>query len=325
LIEKTGRYLIFEWLLPSRKHLDLSAGVLRLYQMAGLQGSVRRSAIIKALWPELYNMNQLLPQVPSRAERRPPRSEFRAVSQYRGRIALFIGCVMQAFYPQMNRSAAELLAATGCEVMVPLEQCCCGAVHLHSGEERKTMALARKNIESFENTGASMLVVDSAGCGALLKEYGLLLKDDPRYASRAEDFAGKVVDIAEYLDRSTLNGNLGRLNMNVVYDEPCHLIHVQGISEEPKALLKSIPGLTLMPLEEADKCYSGAGIYNITQWEFSMRLLDRKMNLIKKARPDAIVTANPGCLIQLGYGARRWKLEIPVLHTVELLRMAYNV
>jgi glycolate oxidase iron-sulfur subunit len=317
-------FLAFDGLLSDQGKIDGLADILHLYQVSGLQKLLRRSGMVEAFWPALRHMAELLPTVPSRSQRKPLPEKITASGPSEDRAAFFTGCVMHALYPHVNRDTVALLTATGCDVLVPGDLCCCGALHFHAGHERGAMALARRNIDAFERSGADKLIVNSAGCGAMLKEYPILLKNDPLYARRAQAFSRRVMDISEYLINSRLNGKSRRLEMTVVYDEPCHLLHAQGVSSEPKKLIASIPGVTMLPLKEADKCCGAAGTYNITHREFSIKLLDIKMGFIKKARPDAIVTGNPGCLMQLGYGVRRWKLDIPVIHTAQLLSRAFT-
>lgn len=319
---KLVRIALFQWLLPHQKNVNLLADLLHFYQASGLQHLTRRSGLRRLLPPRLRNMEELLPPVPSRKERRPLPEKLPASSPTRDKVAFFTGCVMGALYPHINRDTAELLMAAGCDVVVPEDQCCCGALHLHSGEEAVALTLAKRNIDAFERAEANKVIVNSAGCGALLKGYQSLLKDDPIYAPRAMAFSQSVMDISEYLTVSGTNGRLNRLDMTVVYHEPCHLLHAQGVSSQPKKILISIPGVNIIPLPEADRCCGGAGVYNITHMDLSMSILGRKMSFIVAARPDAIITGNPGCLIQLAYGARRLKLNIPILHTVQLLRMA---
>ncbi len=322
LSEKLIKALAFNYLLPHQKNLNRLADMLRLYQVSGAQKLARRTGLLKFTLPGLHHAERLLPAIPSREERGPLPEKLHALTPARDKVAFFTGCVMQVFYPHVNRDTAEILRFAGCDVVVPGEQCCCGALHLHRGQEYGAKTLARRNIDAFERAAAARVVVNSAGCGALLKEYHILLKDDPAYAQRARAFSESVMDVSEYLDVSNMNGNLQRLDMAVVYDEPCHLLHAQGISSEPRRLIASIPGVNILPLPEADRCCGGAGIYNMTHRDISLHLLDHKMDFIKALHPDAIVTANPGCMIQLGYGVRRWKLKIPVWHTLQFLRKA---
>jgi glycolate oxidase iron-sulfur subunit len=184
--------------------------------------------------------------------------------------------------------------------------------------------MAQHNLRIFEENGLEAVVVNSAGCGAMLKEYGQLLQNDGVYAERAAAFSRKVKDISEFLAGLTLNPQLAQLPLRVAYDDPCHLLHGQGISHEPRQLLQQIPGLELIPFKEADWCCGSAGTYNLTQPEMSMRLLDRKMQHLAAVDPDVIASGNPGCLLQLGWGVKRAGLRAEVVHPIELLDRAYQ-
>jgi glycolate oxidase iron-sulfur subunit len=184
--------------------------------------------------------------------------------------------------------------------------------------------MAQHNIEVFETYNLDAVIVNSAGCGAMLKEYGQLLAHDGLYAKRAAAFSGKVKDISEFLAGLTLNRQMAQLPLRVAYDDPCHLLHGQGISHEPRQLLQQIPGIVLVPFKEADWCCGSAGTYNLTQPEMSRRLLERKMQHIAAVDPDVIATGNPGCLLQLGWGAKRAGLRTEVVHPIDLLDRAYQ-
>ncbi len=196
-----------------------------------------------------------------------------------------------------------MLAKNGCQVVIPPQLGCCGALHAHHGNLATARLLAQQNIREFEGYELDAVIVNSAGCGAMLKEYGQLLADDEVYAQRASAFSGKVQDISEFLAGLTLNQQLAQLPLRVAYDDPCHLLHGQGISHEPRQLLQQIPGVALVPFKEADWCCGSAGTYNLMQPEMSRRLLDRKLQHIAAVDPDVIATGNPGCLLQLAWGS----------------------
>jgi glycolate oxidase iron-sulfur subunit len=201
---------------------------------------------------------------------------------------------------------------------------CCGALHAHHGDLTTARRLAQHNIGVFEHYNLEVVVVNSAGCGSMLKEYSQLLEHDAFYAERALAFSRKVKDISEFFAGLTLNPKVARLPLRVAYDDPCHLLHGQGISQAPRQLLQQIPGVVLVPFKEADWCCGSAGTYNMTQPDMSQRLLDRKMQHIAAVDPDVLVTGNPGCLLQLGWGVRRAGLRAEVLHPIELLDRAYQ-
>jgi glycolate oxidase iron-sulfur subunit len=247
----------------------------------------------------------------------PPRGE----KKYR--VGFFSGCVMQLFFTPANLATVRVLTANGCEVITPWNQKCCAALHAHSGERELAKKLARENIDAFAQADVDTVISNSAGCGAMLKEYHLLLADDPDYHDKAEVFSHRVKDISEFLVSIPLNRSLGEIRATVAYDDPCHLVHGQGIYKEPRHLLQMIPGIELKEFPEADWCCGSAGIYNLTQPELSMKFLERKMKHSASVDPDIIATGNPGCLLQLQYGVRRFGLRAKVLHPIELLDQAY--
>ncbi|HUO63072.1 MAG TPA: heterodisulfide reductase-related iron-sulfur binding cluster, partial [Terriglobales bacterium] len=201
---------------------------------------------------------------------------------------------------------------------------CCGALHAHAGEHDLAIALARRTIEVFEAAQVERVIVNTSGCGAHMKAYGLLLASDPAWRERAERFASKVRDLSEFLAAEPLRGPLGLVNRTVTYHDPCHIVHGQKISKQPRTLLGQIPGLRLVPLKEADWCCGSAGTYNLTQPEMAHRLQERKVGHIRETGAEAVVTANPGCIIQIVQGLEAAGAPIKVLHLAELLDESYR-
>jgi glycolate oxidase iron-sulfur subunit len=240
------------------------------------------------------------------------------------RAALFSGCVQASVFGPTNAATARVLARNGVEVVVIEDQTCCGALHTHAGERERGRALARKNIAAFERVDADAIIVNAAGCGANMKEYGWLLKDDPVWAKRAESFAARVRDATEFLGDLGLRERPGPLRLRATYDDPCHLLHGQRISAQPRALLAAIPGLVQLPLVEADMCCGSAGTYNVTQPALSKQLLERKVGNLLATNADMVVTANPGCQMQIEAGLRAAGSRMPVVHLMDLLDRAYR-
>ncbi|ETX04561.1 MAG: hypothetical protein ETSY2_28095, partial [Candidatus Entotheonella gemina] len=243
--------------------------------------------------------------------------------EVRDTVAMLTGCVMPELLPQVNRATVQVLAANGYGVMAPPAQRCCGALQAHAGELEKARQLAKHNIEVFESTGASRVVVNSAGCGAMMKGYGHLLADDANFANRAQAFSQRVYDISEILAMAPLRGTLRPLPMRVAYDDPCHLLHGQQVREQPRILLRQVPGLELLDVPEGDWCCGSAGIYNLVHADMAQALLDRKMEHMASIQPQLIVTGNPGCLLQLRQGVKRHQLDVEVMHPIEVLAQAY--
>ncbi len=272
----------------------------------------------------LGRLAELLDLVPDRApssQALPPR--YAAAGAKRGTVALFTGCVMRAAFAGTNAATARVLARNGIEVLVPETQTCCGALHAHAGERGDARALAKRNIEALEGLAVDAFIVNAAGCGANLKEYGWLLKDDGAWAARGEAFAHRVKDASEYLAAVGLAAAPSELRATVAYDDPCHLIHGQKIAAQPRTLLAAIPGLTLVPLAEADWCCGSAGTYNVTQPDLARRLGHRKAMHITTSGAELVVTSNPGCQMQIEAALRREGSRIPVVHLMDLLDRAY--
>ena len=317
------RWLAFEQLLPFPARLRLLARGLRVYQRSGLQRIVRSTGLLRLLTADLARAEAQLPRLGERFFA--PRVEvFPAIGERKYRVGLFTGCVMPYLYPQVHAATLRVLRRNGCEVVVPSAQACCGAINLHSGERRAARELARRNVEAFESAGLDAVVVNAAGCGAALKEYGELLTDDSVDRERVERFGRTVKDVNEFLAGIDLVPPTRRLERRVTLQDSCHLAHAQRIKSAPRELLARIPGLELAELAHPDLCCGSAGIYNLTQPEMSGDILDRKMAEVGATGADTVVTANPGCLLQLEQGVRRAGLACETRHVVELLDEAYG-
>jgi glycolate oxidase iron-sulfur subunit len=239
------------------------------------------------------------------------------------RIALLKGCVMEGLFRETNRATERVLVRNGCELLDAQAQACCGALHAHAGQIDAARQLARRNIDAFLSTGADRIVVNAAGCGAAMKEYHMLLADDPAFADRAREFSLKVRDISEYLIETGLRQPTGQVERRVAYDAPCHLIHAQQITQAPIDLLRAVPGVTLVPLKGFETCCGGAGIYNLQHPDLSTGILNDKIASIRETGADTVASANPGCIMQIGAGILLNGLEVDVAHPIELLDAAY--
>jgi glycolate oxidase iron-sulfur subunit len=239
-------------------------------------------------------------------------------------VALLTGCIMPLAYGRVHRATARVLARNGCEVVAPAEQACCGALHSHNGDPATARDLARRNIDAFLAEGFDAVVVNSAACGAAMKEYGALLGDDPAYREKAARLASLVRDVCEFLAETDFEPPAAALDVAITYQDPCHLAHAQGITRAPRQVLASIPGVRLAEMEHADRCCGSAGVYGMTQPEMSRRLLKSKMRSVARAGARVIATANPGCMMQLEAGLRSWRMDGRVVHVVELLDEAYR-
>jgi glycolate oxidase iron-sulfur subunit len=289
---------------------------LRLYQKAGFQTLVRRMGIPKMLPTRWRAMEALLPQVPAQ-ETLP--ELIPAQGERRHRVGLLLGCVQRVFFPQVNAATARVLAAEGCEVVAPAAQPCCGALLVHAGEEAQAVRFARQMIDTFEQAQVDSVIINAAGCGSNVKEYGHLLRDDPEYAARAKAFAAKCCDVSEFLAKLEPRAPRHPMRLRVAYHDACHLQHAQGIRTQPRALLRRIPQLELLEIPESAICCGSAGIYNLVQPEAAAELGDRKAGHVAALDADMVVSANPGCLLQLQSALGRAGLKIPVRHIIELL------
>jgi glycolate oxidase iron-sulfur subunit len=310
------RTIAFRWLLPRPAVL---AAFAQLSVMAKRLGA---GAVLRTIG--LGRLASLLTLVPSRASSRALPKLFAAQGDRRGRVALFTGCVMRAAFADTNAATARVLARNGIEVVVPEVQTCCGALHAHAGAREDSRSLARRNIAALEALDVDAFIVNAAGCGAHLKEYGWLLKDDPAWSQRARAFAARVRDAGEALVEFGLVARPGPLRVRAAYDDPCHLLHGQKIKDQPRELLAAIPGLELVPLVEADMCCGSAGTYNVTQPALSRALLDRKMANVLASGAQILVTANPGCQMQLEAGVHATGARVTVMHLMDVLDRAYQ-
>jgi glycolate oxidase iron-sulfur subunit len=313
--DRALRKLIFS-LFPYPRRLRLVRGPLRAWQRTGLDRVVRRTGLLQRVSPQLAVMESLAPRL-GRPEPLPERIP--ASGPRRAVVGMLTGCVQGAFFPGVNSATARVLQAEGCDVVVPAQQSCCGALSAHNGREDEAQAFARRIIDTFEAAGVERVVVNAAGCGSTMKEYADLLADDPRYADRARVFAEKVRDIAEVLVELGPVAPRHPLEMTIAYHDACHLAHAQGIRTQPRSLLREIPGLELREINEPELCCGSAGVYNIMNPEPARELGDRKAANIVATGAEVLVTANPGCLMQVTSAIERSGHPMGMAHTVEVL------
>ncbi|MEK7270279.1 MAG: (Fe-S)-binding protein [Planctomycetota bacterium] len=314
-IARVFRAFFLRFLFPRPWLLNLLGKALAIYERTGLRDALRRAGFMRLLPRRLREMEALTPDVMMG----PVEPLAPSPLPRRGRAAMFTGCVMEAVFPRVNRMTEALVASAGYEVAAPRAQACCGALHLHVGGLEGARSLARRNIAAFEAAAPDVIVINAAGCGAVLKDYGRLLAFDPAWAARAAAFAAKVKDVSELLDEALPSGEFGALPVRALYQDACHLAHGQGVRKPPRRLLARIRGLSLVEIEESDWCCGSAGVYNILQPETALAPLDIKMDAVARANPQVIVTANPGCFIQYKLGVKRKGLPCDVRFLVEVL------
>jgi glycolate oxidase iron-sulfur subunit len=239
------------------------------------------------------------------------------------RVAILEGCVQEGLFARVNRATARVLEANGCTIVHVPVQHCCGALHAHGGGLESAKLLARANLAAFDRSGADVIIANAAGCGAMLKDYGELLRHDPAWANRAAVFSSRVRDIFQFFaERGVRTG--APVQVRVTYDAPCHLHHAQRVMRAPLDVLSAIPGLQHIPLRDAEECCGGAGIYGMLHPELGGRILDDKVAAIKESGADMVVTANPGCAMQIGAGLLLAGMGTPVMHPIELLDESYR-
>ena len=302
-------------LFPYPRRLHAVRGLLRAYQSSGLSRRLRGSRLLRR-FPAMAALESLVPPL-ERYEPVPERVPARGTK--RGTVGMLLGCVQREFFPEVNAATARVLSAEGFDVVAPAGQGCCGALSVHNGRDEEARSFARKLIDTFEEAGAGWVVVNSAGCGSAIKEYGDLLAEDRVYAQRAKDFSVRVRDVSEFLVEYPCVAERHPLPVTVAYHDACHLAHAQGIRVQPRALLRDIPELTLREIPESELCCGSAGVYNILQPEAGRELGDRKARNILSMGASLLVSSNPGCLMQVAAAVERVGGEIRLAHTIELL------
>jgi glycolate oxidase iron-sulfur subunit len=320
------RWFTVKWLFMEQRRLEWLGRALRLYQQLGLQALARRSGLLQLLPKRLRELEAMTPEVCPAFSADLIAPVTPAVGERRHRVALLTGCAQDLFFSDVNRDTVAVLAHNGCEVITPPEQGCCGSLHAHNGEWALAQELARRNLDQFPPEQFDAIITNAGGCGSHLKHYADLLAADPAYASRAQLWDAKVKDIHEWLATIQFRRPKSEIrNLTAVtYHESCHLSHGQKIVNQPRDILRAIPGVRLVELPEANWCCGSAGIYNLTQPEMAGQLLDRKIAHLKATGAAIVATANPGCLLQLLNGARQHGLRLRVVHPITLLAEAYR-
>jgi glycolate oxidase iron-sulfur subunit len=314
-----ARDLLLRGVIARPRVLDAVARVASLYQRLGIRRLVHATRLIRLLPARLRRLEAMYPPFGRpryRAPLAPPAPTHR--------VALLLGCLMRVAYGDVHTAAARVLTRLGAEVVDVVEQACCGALHAHAGDREAARDLARRGVAAFERAGVDAIVVDAAGCGAHMKHWGELLAGDPAWSARATAVARKVRDVSEHLATLDLPERLGRLRLRATYQDACHLAHAQGIRAQPRALLRRIEGLELLEMPQSDVCCGSGGTYNVTQPEYADELQASKVSAILSTRADAVISANPGCMLQIATGLTARGREMPVLHVVEVLDRAMS-
>ncbi len=318
--DRLFRELLFS-LFPYPARLKLSVAFQRLYEGSGLRWLLHKLGVLRWLPARLQQLERLMPDVKGLSGRALP-SLTAAVGPRRARVALLPGCVQKVYFPNVNEATLRVLAAEGCEVLVPQGLGCCGALSVHAGREHEAQGFARAAIAQLEREQVDFIVVNAAGCGSSMKEWGRLLAHDPQWSGRAQALAAKVRDVNELL--ATLGPVAARhpLPMTVAYHDACHLAHAQRVRAQPRALLRAIPGLTLLEIPEGDQCCGSAGIYNLLEPERSRTIGLRKVENLLSVAPKVLASANPGCTLQLQMLLAERGVTLKAMHPIELLDLS---
>jgi glycolate oxidase iron-sulfur subunit len=311
------RGMIFA-LFPYPRRLKVAVFFQLLYQRSGLRWLTHRLGLVRLLTRRLRNLEALMPPVALRqlTDRLPAHQP--AAGKPRARVALLPGCVQRVYFPEVNQATLRVLAAEGCDVVVPPDLGCCGALSLHAGRDDEARRLARAAITALERTGADTIVVNAAGCGSSMKEWTHLFQDDPAWRERAATLAAKVKDVAELLAALGPVAPRHPVPLKVAYHDACHLAHAQRIRAQPRALLSGIPGLTLVELDN-DTCCGSAGVHNLLEPESAREIGQRKVDSVVAAGPELLVSANPGCTLQIQMLLRERGQDVRTAHTIEVL------
>lgn len=326
LLRRLIERVVFQWLFMSIGRVQLFARSLWLYQRSGLQWLARKLGVLRLF--RMEGVEQLLPHIDDHFVKPdgsvyPPSTS--AAGKPARRVALLTGCVQSVAFADVHAATIHALRINGCEVVLPIGQECCGALHQHGGELVRAQELARRNIDALEAADADVIVVNAAGCSHHVKEYGHLLRDDPLYAERASALAAKARDITELLAELGPKPPQSPLPWRVTYQEPCHLAHGQKITSQPRKVLAAIPGLDFVEMAESSMCCGSAGTYNILQPDMAQQLLARKLDNSAATHAEVIASANTGCMIQMRAGLAQRGMDARVLHIVEILDTAYRL
>jgi len=312
-----GRLLVTPGLLKLAGYLTL------LYQQSGLQWLARNSGILKRMG-RLGEIERLMPPAEYPFFFQRIGKMYPAKGERRYRVAFLAGCIANVSFARLNEATVRVLTRNGCEVVVPADQGCCGALHVHAGLRDQGREQAKINIEAVEGSDFDAIITNAAGCGSTLKEYAELFEHDSEWHGRAAAFSAKVRDINEFLAAIELNDNLGEMPYTVTYQDSCHLLHGQKVRAQPRKILEAIPGLKFRELPLSEICCGSAGVYNVEHTDMAMELLENKMRMVEATGAEIILTANPGCMLQLRTGAQMFSRGQKVAHVVELLDAAYR-
>jgi glycolate oxidase iron-sulfur subunit len=315
-------HLFLHHLFPYPSRLRFLGMLLRFYQKSGLRWFARKTRLLRLLPKHFIQLEEVLPEVEKPVLNRLPHV-IPAHGERKMRVGLLTGCVMDILFSSVNEATIRVLTKNGYEVVLPPGQTCCGALHVHAGDREQGKSLARKNMAVFLDAGVDKILINSAGCGAALKEYPELFRSHPQDHAQAKHFASKVEDISEFLYNQGFMKPQNSLKKRVTYHDACHLAHGQGIRHQPRSLLMEIDGLEWVEMPMSDACCGSAGIYNLTHPVMAEKILEKKMEHVP-SEVDWVVMGNPGCMLQMAAGLKKHGHPSRVVHTVQVLDWAYQ-
>jgi glycolate oxidase iron-sulfur subunit len=338
IVTRFTKKVMMEWTFMKQNRLKVLARLMRLYEKTGMKWFLVKTGLLKVFSKKLDAIQPLSPSISEKFSSDQLPEVILPVGKPRFKVGFLTGCIMDVAFAEVNMDTVRLLLHHGCAVIVPRGQACCGSLQAHNGGLEAAREMARHNIQLFDRDDLDFIVLNSAGCGAFMKEYGHIFSDDPEWGPRAKRVTDKTKDVTEFLsetgfwparhlEESEMRNHLpiaqsagkGLTGRRVSYHDACHLVHTQKISIQPRELVKSVPGIDYVELPEASWCCGSAGIYNIVRYDDSMKMLDRKVQNIQSIKPDLIVTGNPGCMLQIQHGLREKGLNIELMHTATFL------
>ncbi|TPE68782.1 (Fe-S)-binding protein [Halalkalibacterium halodurans] len=321
--KKVVSHLFLRGLFPYPHRLHALGSLVKVYQKVGIRKAVRKTGLLH-LFPEHFaDMEAVIPEVSTPVQKRYRKKSFiKAKGKSKQRVALLAGCVMDVMFSEVNEATIRVLTRNGNDVSLPKDQTCCGALHVHAGDREMGRRLAKQNMKAFENE--ETIIVNAAGCGSMLQEYPELFREvDREWYERAEAFAEKVKDVSKHLYDTGYEKPKRKVRAKVAYHDACHLAHGQNVRQEPRDLLLKIPGVELIPMENADRCCGSAGIYNLTHPKMASRVLEKKMECVP-SDVEMVSMGNPGCMLQMAMGVKKYGGNQRIIHTVQLLDLAYQ-
>ncbi len=325
LFSRSLKWIFLGNVLSKTSLLNFVSKILRFYQNSGVESFMKKIGIAKVLTPKLSKLQELSPRIDERSFSDSYPEIVKPAGTPKYRVGFLSGCIMNVAFAKVHEDTVKVLLHHDCEVIIPKHQVCCGSLQAHNGDFDSARVLAKKNIDEFLKFELDAVVMNSAGCGALMKEYGHYLNDDTYYAEKAKKFSAKVKDLSEFLFDIGMKKPEKPFNHRVSYHDACHLVHSQKISEQPRELLRSIPGIDFVELNEASWCCGSAGIYNITHYDDSMKILERKMENVKETKAEYLVANNPGCITQIEHGCAQHGIHTRVVHVATLLRESFRL